>query len=208
MANNDVYQVTDKSVFQGQECLNVYFFQERNLLGAPDASDMADAYIGQLLPLVLAAQLIDVVHTEVSVRNLFDPSDVHVVAMSEPGDLIAGWQALPIFNAVGFRLVGDNGAVRNGSKRYCGLAEEEQTDGTIDLVGFIAALDDLATKLFDTLLFGVIEQFVPVVVKRLLVGGEYVLPANLGEAVVSSVIDAVWNPAITSQVSRKVGVGA
>lgn len=208
MANLDVYQVVDKSLLDGQECLNVFFYQARNVLGAPDAIDMADAYEGQLLPAVLGIQTSDVLHTEIRVTNLFNPSDVHVRAISEPGLLSGADDKLPIFSAVGFRLVGDNGAVRNGSKRFVGVTEPTQTDGVITQAGYLAALDALATAISETLLFGVIEQFVPVIVGRLLVGGAYVLPDNLGDTVLSSVVDAIFSTLITSQVSRKIGVGS
>lgn len=208
MANLDVYQIVDKSLFQGQECLNVYFYQARNVLGAPTALDMSDAYIGQLLPAVLDIQNADLLHTEIRVQNLFDPADVHVEAISEPGVGGAGDDLMPIFNSIAFRLVGDNGAVRNGAKRYAGLTEGQFTDGVVTGAGYIAVLDDLADLLFDTLLFGVIEQFVPVIVKRILVGSDYVLPSSLVEATLSSVIDAIWTPLATSQVSRKIGSGS
>lgn len=208
MANLDVYQVVDKSLYDGQNCLNVYFYQARNVLGAPDAIDMADAYEGQLLPLVVAAQSADVLHTELRVTNLFNPSDIHVRAISEAGAGSTALDRLPIFDSVGYRLVGDNGAVRNGSKRYTGVVEAAQTDGVLSDAGWIGNYDNLADGLSETLLFGVIEQFVPVIVKRLLVGGEYLLPDVLGDAVLSSVIDAIFSTIITSQVSRKIGVGA
>jgi len=208
MPNLDVYQVTDKSIYEGQECLNVYFFQARNVLGTPYAIDMADAFEGQLLPLVCAVQVDDVLHTELRVQNLFDPSDVHVRSISEPGTGETTGDRLPIFAALPYRLNGDNGAVRNGSKRYTGVIEEWQNNGVITNAGFLTAMDALADGLSDTLLFGIIEQFVPVIVQRILSGGNYVLPTSLGTAVLSTVTDAIYSALISSQVSRKIGSGS
>lgn len=204
----DVYQVTDKSVFQGQECMNVYFFQAQSDVGTPDASDVSAAFIGQLLPLILDIQNGDVLHTEIRVANLFNPSDVDVAAISEAGTYSTSSDLLSIFNAVGFRLQQDNGAVKNGSKRYCGQDEGEVTDGVITDAGIGANLDLLADELAATLNHGIIPTFVPAIIKRLLIGGDYVLPDNLGDAVIGYVVEAVWDALITSQVSRKIGSGA
>jgi len=43
--------------------------------------------------------------------------------------------------------------------------------------------------------------------RRLLVGGDYVLPDTLADAVIGGVVDAVWDALVTSQVSRKIGQG-
>lgn len=203
----DVYQVVDKSLLQGQECINVYYFQQDSAVDDPNAEDMANAYIGQILPIVVTIQEADVLHTEVIVTNLFNPSDTFAAAISEPGVAVYGTELLPIFSATGFRLVGDNGAVRNGAKRYCGMDEGVQDDGVITNGGFITQLEAVADQLAETLLHGIIPTYAPVIIGRLLVGSSYVLPDNLGDAVISNIVDAVFDTLVTSQVSRKVGSG-
>jgi len=39
------------------------------------------------------------------------------------------------------------------------------------------------------------------------VDGNYVLPTTQGDAIFGYITDALFNPRVTSQVSRKVGVG-
>lgn len=205
----DIYELTDKAMFLGQEVNNVYFFQLTSIVGAPDASDMADAYIGQVLPAILNIQAPEILHTSIVVRNLFDASDSAIVPISEAGvGAGSGGDLMPAFNAVGYRLQTDNGAVKQGAKRYAGIEEEWSDSGVITSSGYIAVLDDLGDALSTVLLHGIIPTFVPIVVKRILSGGDYVLPDNLADAVFGTIVEAIWNTLITSQNSRKIGVGS
>lgn len=204
--NLDVYMVTDKAVGAGQNCLNVYFYQV-NAIGIPGGADvMLDSFEGQVLPAVLACQTSDIIHTELTAQNLFNPTDREVRAISEAG-VRGSADDMPVFTAIGVKLNQDNGAIRNGSKRYVGLVEGDQTSGVITGTTLLNALDDLMPVLAEKLLVGVSEVFTPVIVKRLLVGGDYVLPTSLEDLVVGVVVEAVYSLLETTQNSRKVGVG-
>lgn len=208
MANGDIYQVIDTSTFQGQKMINVYFYRWDSVVVTGDADTLADEFIANVLPKVCAIQIAQVVHTQIDVNNLFNPSDRTTRAISEPGTgAIGSVDFLPIFNAVNFSLVQDNGAIRNGSKRYGGLVESWQTSGVITDSNVLTWLQDLADQLKDALLNGVVDTFFPVVVGRILDGTSYRLPANAGEAVFGGITDAVFDALISSQVSRKIGTG-
>lgn len=208
MANLDVFQLVDKSVFQGQQCLNVYYFQQNSLATTNGAQDLAEAYIADYLPIIKTLQEADVVHTEIKVTDLFDPSNAHTEAISVPGTAAYGTDVLPVFNAVGFRLTGDNAAVRNGAKRFAGIDEGVQQNGVITNGTFITQLDAVASKLAEALAVGVIDTFFPVLVSRVLGGGVFGLPTTLAAAVLSGVVSADWSALLTSQTSRKIGNGA
>lgn len=209
MAVGDVYQIIDNQVLQGQVCQNVYFYRVAEV-GAPSdaAADVLVAFQEDVFPLILAVQPTDVEHTSIRVVNLFNPSDAIEELVDDTGTLGVG-DVHATFAAYGIRLVGDNAAVRSGSKRIAGALENASTDGVLDDATIIAALDDLAAQLAVGLLFGSLDggDLVPVVVGRILEGLTYRLPENSGEAVLSDIVDALVNPLITSQVSRKVGVG-
>lgn len=208
MANGDIYQVIDTAVFQGQKLINVYYYRWDSVVVTADAEDVANGFIDVVLPKVCAVQIAQVLHTDIDVKNLFAPEDAFHVAISEPGTgAITSTDFLPIFNAVNFTLNSDNGAVRNGSKRYSGLVESWQTSGVITDTSVLGWLGDLAESLAQALQVGVVDTFFPVIVKRLLVGGSYVLPSTAGEAIFGGVIDAVFDALISSQVSRKIGRG-
>lgn len=204
----DIFEVVDTQEMLGQQCLNVYFYRAQGVsVTDNDSAAMAAAFIEHVLPDIVQVQTPDVVHTSIRVRNLFDDTDAHEELISEPG--VSGTNSEGTFNAFGFRLVGDNAAVRPGAKRIAGVNNDATTDGVVTDTGSLSALNDLATTLATEIAWGLLEAELgaPVIVGRILAGGEYRLPANQGEAIYSLVTDALFNPRVTSQVSRKVGVG-
>lgn len=206
MAFQDVYELVDVQTHQGQEILNVYFYQNNNVLnGGATAEDLATVFISEVIPEILDVQVTELIHTEIRVRNLYTPADAHTEAISEAGAIAT--DNFPTFNAVGFRLVQDNGAIRNGAKRIGGIPEDAAADGVITGAPYIAALDELGDKMADTLPILLADVFMPVVVGRILDGGSYRLPENAGEAVLGAILEGVFNILVTSQTSRKIGVG-
>jgi len=209
MAIGDIYQIVDTQEEAGQKALNVYFYKVQSAsVTDNDAGSVVAAYIATILPGIAAFQNNDVVHVSVKAQNLFDEADAHEELISVAGDRGEG-EILGTFEAVGFRLVGDNASVRSGAKRFAGIDETAVTDGVIDSEVIIGLLDAAAGLLFADLPWGLLaaETLIPVIVKRILTGDEYRLPTNSGEAVVSRITDALWSPIVTSQVSRKIGRG-
>jgi hypothetical protein len=206
-ATGDVFQLVDEQVQAGQQILNVYFYKQAATTSGNGAEQLVTSWIDQFLNNVLAFQSDDVTHLSVSAKNLFNDTEAYTELISSPG--VGASNVLPTFNAVGFRLIGDNAAVRDGQKRFAGLDESAVQDGVITSSGYVTLLDGLAEALTLGLLVGLApDVFVPVVVKRILDGTTYRLPENSGEAVLSNVLDALWNPEVTSQTSRKIGRGA
>lgn len=206
-AVGDIYQIVDVSVLNGQECLNVFFYRRTAevLVGNP-AQQVADTYDASMLSAILPIQSGYVLHTEIRVQNLFDPSDQYTKVISEAGT----WPVVDDnpFNAIGFRLQQDNGDIRNGAKRFAGTADDMSSQGVIDNTDLITALLVTGGALIAGLDIGIVaDAIVPVIVKRILDGGHYRLPENSGEAVYGNVVGALYNTDITSQVSRKIGRG-
>lgn len=207
MAFGDIYELIDVQTLAGQTVLNVYFYRQNNLAVTADAQDLIDSYVGQVLPEVAGVQTDNVLHTEIRCRNLFNPVDNAVEAISVAGADTSN-EGMTNFDAVGYALSQNNGSVKNGAKRYAGLPEGAQNDGVIDEPVYIALLTTLAAALTGTLDVGIVGTWLPIIVKRIAEGGgDYRLPANAGEAVFGEIISAVFNPVVTSQVSRKLGVG-
>lgn len=208
MAINDVYQIVDEGLLTGQKCLNVYFyFMETSVPGQADALHVAEGYIANLLPSVVAVQASQFVHTSVRVKNLYDATDAHEELISVPG--AGASQINSNFDAYGFRLVGDNASVRSGAKRIPAVIDADVADGVVVDAGLLANLAALGVVLSTTMTFGTLDAgtLLPVIVKRILTGTEYRLPANSGETVLSHIIDALVDIFVTSQTSRKVGRG-
>lgn len=207
MAFNDIYELTDVMTQKGQTIYNVYYFRQNNLSVPTSASDLLDSFEGSLLPEVLDIQGADVLHTTLKARNLFNEGDNAERAISEAGNGGAT-DEFPVFTALGFTLGQDNGAVKNGAKRFAGIPEAAALDGVINDAAFIVAVLALQTALETVLPVGLAAVWSPVIVKRIAeIGGGYRLPANAGEAVYGTVTDVEYNPVLTSQVSRKIGRG-
>lgn len=218
MALNDVYEISLQQEQRGQDVSNVFHVHQvlAFVTTYPTVAQvLAENFAAQVLPLITTWQIAEVVTVGVRAKNLFDASDDYTLELSIPGSASDATQSLPQFTAVGFNLGGDNAAVKNGAKRFAGLTEDVQDDGVITNTTFIAQMDDLSDKLEGYVTVGTIIQdnvFKFVIVKRIRTGTpgnyQYHLPTNQLESVLSAVIVATFNALVTSQISRKIGVGS
>lgn len=207
MAVGDIYQLVDEQDLQGSVVLNVYFYKTQITLTGNVAQQLCNAFEDNVLPSIVALQDSNLIHTSLRATNLYDASDTFTSLISEAGTA-GGTDTMPSFAAAGFELVQDNGAIHNGSKRIGGVADAFQSNGVFTDVDFIAALVTAGVAMLGILPVGLSNAFVPVIVKRILDGGNYRLPANSGEEVYGTIVDALYNVDVTSQTSRKKGVGA
>jgi hypothetical protein len=213
---DDVYELTLAQVDRGQTVNNVFFYHQQYefVTTLPThAQVLAEEWRDQILPAIRAFQPAEILTTGVRVRNLFNVSDGYDLALSLAG-LGGAAEQYSTFNAVGFALNGDNPAVKNGAKRFTGINEVHVDDGVISGAVMPGLLNNVADALEQPVLVGLVIEdpvFVPVIVKRVREGvpGSYTyrLPETTVEAVLSQVVVAVWNAIITSQLSRKIGVG-
>lgn len=208
MAFGDVYEVVDQQSVAGQQCLNVYYYLNNNVLnGGATAVDLNDSFMAEMMPLIRGAQTAAVTHTGLRTRNLYNPSDVDVRSHSLAGTRAAANNEPP-FIAVGFTLGSDNGALRKGAKRIAGIDDLDLNNGVITVSAALTALTALAGGMENTLAILLAEVFMPVIVGRIFDGGGYRLPANSAEGVLGAVTDVVYSLYPTTQNSRKIGRGA
>lgn len=207
MASGDVYQVIDVGWNNDQQNLNVYFYRWDSLASMTDpAENLADHIHADLIPKVCAVQNTSFLHTEIRVKNIFNASDAFTKVISEAGTVTNADEA-PIFLAINTTLAHDNPAVRQGRKAYGGLDEQQMANGIINASGTVTALNTLMTQLAAVFQEGIINTWFPIVVKRLLVGSDYVLPSSVGELVFGQIVDAAWDALVSSQNTRKTGRG-
>lgn len=217
MAGGDIYELTLHQLDRGQVCENVFYFEQRFEFVTTDpthAQVLAENWRDQILPSISACQPAEVLTTGVSVKNLFDVSDGYDLALSIAGGFATDRQMESTFNAIGFKLNGNNPAVKNGSKRFAGVFEDYVDDGVITGATLLTVCNTLGTKIATPVTVGLIiftDTFFPCIVKRIRSGtpGNYTyrLPETRLETVFSSVVVALLNVIITSQLSRKIGVG-
>lgn len=153
--------------------------------------------------------------TEVTARNLFDPTEASGKSYNLMGLSPGGGNAMPTFVSFAVTLNHDNpGAIRPGAKRIMGPEEGYSFEnGVIEGASYSGISTNLA-RLADPLteaVGGLVQLAQPVIVKRIaeIVAGvtRYRLPVNQAEAIIGYVFEAVLNRYLTSQVTRKRGRG-
>ena len=118
---------------------------------------------------------------------------------TRPLGSLGAW--LPVFNAVGVRLVVASRATRPGQKRFPGLSEGDNEGGFV-AAGFIALVNAVAAKYSSQLTLGapaLAEALIPVVARY--------VAGNPVPVVTQDVVGHMVSNVITSQVSRKPGRG-
>lgn len=212
----DIYELTDKQTFRGQEVFNVYFYEVDETFVTTEATIakvLGDNWIDQILPDIIGCHSAEVVHTQVSVRNLYDVADSYVTDISVAG-LDTGSDVLPNFSAYPFQLAGETTAVKKGAKRIAGVPETAQTNGVVTDTSVLTALANAGDAMSRAVQVGLVimsDVFFPVLVKRERdgVSGAYTykLPHTRGAGVTTRIVSALFNVLVSSQVSRKIGVG-
>lgn len=215
MALDDIFQVTIKQKVNGNDAVNVWYCQATEATAT--AQDIADAVVDRSIPTLAAILPGNVEFVEVIARNLFNTVDQWVESVSITGDLADNLQILPLHNAIGCTLNHDNPGIRKGAKRMAGVNES--------LVGEYGIMSASALSTWDTAMNDFVDNQVSrevspgvgeelaqwVIVKTIIevVDGVtgYRLPESLVEAVVGVITSVVVNPGVTSQLSRKQGVG-
>lgn len=213
---DDLYELVCEQTFQGQKCLNVYFYRTGaiyvNTLPT-NAQVLVDGFVEQILPDIISAQSDQIVYNVVRARNLYDPVDSYTRALSEPG-YVASSDFESTFDALAFTLQGETRAVRTGAKRQAGVPDSFVTDGVVTGELALAAAASAAEAMGKAIQVGTLlpsDVFFPTLVKRVRTGtpGHYTyeLPSVRGEGVWTTVINVLFDVLISSQVSRKIGRG-
>lgn len=206
--STDVFELVHEYRLNNQVMNNVYNYQREVAISA-SAQDLAERWVAECLPDVLALQVADCQTTAVRTRNLFSAADTGEVLLATAGTgYLTGNSHLPTFVSAGFTLARDTAETKNGSKRVGGVVEEVVSDGVYTDATFLTRLGAAADAFVANITSGaVVEWFFPVIVKRIFDGDSYRLPANTTEAIVNLVVDALFSVIPTTQNSRKIGVG-
>lgn len=216
MAIGDIYQITVKARVNNNDAVNVWY--ARSTTEETNSEAVALGVVEFGLPELTIVQSVDMEYYEVIARNLFDESDKWTEGISVVGELAEALSTMPLHDAVGVVLNHDNPAIRVGAKRMTGLTEEvvdqygvlppaQVANWDSALNAFIdgGVSEEVSEGLFQTIAEYVIVKSVPVIVEG--VTG-YRLPESAVEAVYGIITSALIKPNITTQVSRKQGVGS
>lgn len=214
----DVYEITVVQDLKGQEVLNIYFYEVTEIwidTNPTFAQALVEDFVENTLPDILAISTGDLTVSLVKGRNLFNEADSYSLPVSLEGTLYdASADTQTTFNAVGFTLGGETTAVKAGAKRFAGVADAVAVDGVITDGTMLTNCAGASTALERALQVGFLigsDVAIPVIVKRVRTGTpgnyEYRLPATQAESVQTRIINALFSVLVTSQVSRKIGIG-
>jgi len=162
----DILQITEFQRQANQPLLNVYFYEVTVASGNPTAAEIAEFFAGELWGEVRQALASNALTMEnVEVRNLTNGVDFGVFEVAENG-AVSATEPLPPYCTVTIRLNRTTLVTRNGYKRYAGINEGIQNNGTLTSGG-LTAYQGMATVLEALLAFdagGVDYTLKPVIV--------------------------------------------
>lgn len=204
VTNNSILRIIDHQMYDGQETLNVYYYEVDTSLFAPTAAAVAEAWWNDVKVVIRNLQGSPLTHIRTSCEELdgaFDYGEYIIPVLEQPG---AQTGANPMSSntaySVTFRPV--NKQVKPGGKRIAGC--DESFNGSFGLIssGMISLLGDYGDHLISQL--------------NIIVGGAYVLtPKVVGfptptrpSRVAIDMQGYVINPYISTQNTRKRGRGS
>jgi hypothetical protein len=119
---------------QGQVILNHFWYgsDEEGLPYGGPPSDVADDFIAIVLPVLLLVTVNTVTYTAVDVTEHNSGTAVATVSLTSANTGGRGGDALPSFNAWGFRSQRYSSSVPRAHKRFAGVSEADQNAGIIN----------------------------------------------------------------------------
>lgn len=128
-AVGDFMQLVLTSEFAGVECKNIFYYRVQT---AGSATDLLNEWTLELFPKIQAITSTSVTYISRNVYNLNDLTDFdeRQFGAGTDGDVVG--DALPSFNAWGFKLNRTDRTTRNGAKRFVGVPESASNLGVHD----------------------------------------------------------------------------
>lgn len=187
-----LFEIRMRQEFLGAACVNFFYFRHNTATTVINKEEFAIQFRTDVLNVVADIQSVDLENVDVRVREFGDPNEFVLVTSATPGTRAGN--PLNSFSAWGFILVRNTIDIRNGSKRFAGIAEDDVT-GNEPVVPFEGNLDDVAAALSENIEMPNSAVAIPVIYRRDSFDEGTWFGGNFGTARFT---------AITSQVSRKV----
>lgn len=205
---NAAVQIVVKQKYLSFDVQNVFYYRATNALSAfPSLSAIAADIQANLLPAINGCQSTRVTNQSLVLTKFNTNGETLAWPISGGGALTpTSGDTMPPFVAIGIKLGGADGSTRSGAKRIGGLRDQDAIDGTLSGAVINAALTTLSSQILRSLTAST-EFLVPIIVKRIAEGllppFTYRLPATLLESDYNDIVEAVVQPQVTSQVTRK-----
>ena len=190
-----LYKIILEQAYSGQVVLNTFFYL--NSLGSDDEQDKAaDAFDITILPILKTIQATSLAYSEIRAINVTGDLADFVLTPTTTAGTLAG-DPVNTFTAAAIRLNRTTKETRNGQKRFAGMVEAQMNNQAWE-APYVTLLGTLATALVAdiTTVGGIFEA---VIARQ-----DPITPTNWNANPVAS---ATVNSFVSSQVSRKRGVG-
>lgn len=148
MQDTDILQYTEFQRQANQPLLNVYYLQVHDIVGSPTYEQLGDSLVNDYWTLrrrALTSNLLTFERYEI--RNLTNGIDFFEKDVNDPGT--ATGDAMPPYATVTIKLVRSTLITRNGYKRYAGIPEGAQNNGTLTggaLTNWTGVADEIADE--------------------------------------------------------------
>lgn len=210
MAANDFYKVNTYSTMLGSSCQNEYWYRQET--GTGGAVELADAFITLVLDIVRLVQSSQILYNLIKVYSQQGGTDFIEIDLTGQNGL-NGANSLPPFCAIALSTPRKRSDMKPGQKRLVGIPDIYDDQGVITNVDYLAAIDDVADALSTDLGdVGTSSVWSPVIVRRVktTVNGKtyYVVPDPITNSDYYAADAWFKRVNVTSQVSRKYGVGS
>lgn len=166
VAQGDLIRIVDVQTYLGEEVLNIYYYRYILVAGATDAiyPTIAEWFVDNVVAAVAEIQVDGLVHTNVRVYNLSNGIDFWDESISVAGEIAAtADEEEPSFVTLGFMLIRESLATRNGYKRYSGLPQFGIEGNT--WVGAPTETAAIEVVLADDIVLGAVNTLEPIIVK-------------------------------------------
>lgn len=200
-ALGDLLQATVRGTYLGQTCLNVYHFRVTSITGlAGNYLELFADFIENPITVSIAAvQISSYNYEDIEARNLSNGLDFFAKPLTLTGGITdSGANGVPSFVSMGWQLVRESLATRNGYKRYAGLSDTL----LVDNLYAISALEEAQIR--SVLALDWVEGVVTV--GEPIIWGSPRSAAPVGSYVYSSIGDAIYKN-VGTQNTRKPGRG-
>jgi hypothetical protein len=199
----DVIRITTKGLLQGQEVLNVFFYNINiDDTGGVDLAELGVQWGVDFDTEVVSALSTQLQYQNIILENLTDGFEFFEGTYNATGD--ATGQSLPVHDSLSVKLLRSSKLTRNGRKSFAGLTEDQQSSGNVALSALV--ISDIETFLgqpftyvdpVDNSLQAILQ---PVIVGRTLdANGVYQLDLSR----LNPITGATVNPRVRTQNTRK-----
>lgn len=193
----DLLQIIDNQTYLGEDLMNVYYYRWFSLPVTDPAAytGLLNSFDEIVIDNVIKAQNEFLEHTTLSIRNLSNNLDYAEMTVAKDGLLdVDPANCLQSYVTLGFQMIRDSLATRNGYKRFSGLIESQVEGNTY--VGSLDPIGDIIGGLQGFLYNGVVATAAPIIVKR-------PIDPPVGTSYVYSSVSSVLFKGLGTQNSRK-----